>query len=172
VSERIIALDPGTAASGLVILQGSRVIRSDTYRNEDVLLELRGGPHADAVACEMVSHYGSGMAVGREVFETVEWIGRFREAWEARGGRFVRVYRREVKIHLCGSAKAKDPNVRQALLDRYGGKEIAIGRKNDPGPLYGVSGHEWQALAVGVTALNMHLPPFTPAQPAFFEERT
>ena len=169
---RIIAIDPGTESSGFVVLQDARVIRTNTYPNREILLELRSGPHADAAACEMVSHYGSGMAVGREVFETVEWIGRFREAWEARGSRFVRVFRREVKIHLCGSVKAKDANVRQALLDLYGGKDFAIGRKRDPGPLYGVSGHEWQALAVGVTALNMHLqPPFTPAQPALFEER-
>ncbi len=158
---RVVAIDPGTELSGLVVLHDRRVVRSDTYRNEDILFELRFGPVADFVACEMVGHYGTGMAVGREVFETVEWIGRFREAWEARGKVFVRVYRRQVKIHLCGSAKAKDGNVRQALIDRYGGKAIAIGSKRDPGPLYGVSGHEWQSLAVGVTAIDLEL-----AQPA------
>ncbi len=154
---RLIAIDPGTDVSGLVVLQDRRVIRADTHPNRDILLELRLGPTADFVACEMVGHYGTGMAVGREVFETVEWIGRFREAWEARVGVFVRVYRRQVKLHLCGSVKAKDGNVRQSLIDRYGGKPIAMGSKREPGPLYGVSGHEWQALAVGVTALDLNL---------------
>jgi hypothetical protein len=62
------------------------------------------------------------------------------------------VKRREVKIHLCGSMKAKDANVRQVLLDRYGpGKAKAVGLKRSPGPLYGFSKDLWSALAVGIT---------------------
>lgn len=152
---RLIAIDPGTETSGLVTLEGRRIVRAQQWRNDDLLADLRRGPLvAETVACEMVAHYGTGMSVGAEVFETVEWIGRFREAWESRGGVFVRVYRRDVKLHLCGSAKAKDGNVRQALLDLYGGDKVAKGTKKDPGPLYGVSGHAWQALAVGITALE------------------
>lgn len=157
---RLVAIDPGTDSSGVVILEGRRIAEAPVsgLGNAELLDSLRRSWWVDGslptVACEMVAHYGSGMAVGREVFETVEWIGRFREAWESRGGVFVRVYRRDVKLHLCGSAKAKDGNVRQALLDLYGGKEIAVGKKKDPGPLYGVSGHAWQALAVGITALE------------------
>lgn len=174
---KLIAIDPGTEASGLVVMDGRRVVESSHEPNAQLLLRLRVEGILDrlmpVVACEMVGHYGTGMPVGREVFETVEWIGRFREAQEARSGLFIRVYRREVKTHLCGSVRAKDANVRQALLDLYGGKEIAVGRKQSPGPLYGVSGHAWQALAVGVTALNTHLqPPFPPAQPALFKEAT
>ena len=37
--------------------------------------------------------------------------------------------RQEVKLHLCNSARAKDANIRQALIDRFGGKDKAIGRK-------------------------------------------
>jgi hypothetical protein len=44
--------------------------------------------------------------------------------------------------------RAKDPNVRQALLDKIG----PVGTKKNPGPLYGVSGHGWSALAVAVYA--------------------
>ena len=61
-----------------------------------------------------------------------------------------RIGRKAVKIHLCGSMRAKDPNIRQALIDRYGGSS-AIGRKATPGPLYGVAGDVWAALAVAVT---------------------
>jgi hypothetical protein len=46
--------------------------------------------------------------------------------------------------------QAKDANIRQAILDRFGGKEKAIGKKANPGPLYGVKSHLWSALAVAL----------------------
>lgn len=101
---------------------------------------------ADRMAIEMVASFG--MPVGSEVFDTCVWIGRFIQAWN---GSSSRVFRRDVKLHLCGQARAKDGNVRQALIDRWGGKEKAIGTKLAPGPLRGVSADVWQALAVAVT---------------------
>jgi hypothetical protein len=94
----------------------------------------------------MVACYG--MSVGAEVFETCVWIGRFIEAW---GRTWTKIYRKEVVTHLCGSARAKDSNVRQRIIDIYGGKDKAIGKKANPGPLYGLSGDMWQALGVAIT---------------------
>jgi len=58
-------------------------------------------------------------------------------------------------MHLCKNNRAKDANIRQALLDRFpatgGGKAPQIGTKKQPGPLYGVTSHLWSALAVAVT---------------------
>jgi hypothetical protein len=59
--------------------------------------------------------------------------------------------RRAVKLALCGDSRAKDANIRQALIDRFGGKDAAIGRKAAPGPLYGISRDVWSALAIAVT---------------------
>jgi hypothetical protein len=99
----------------------------------------------------MIASYG--MPVGREVFETCLWIGRFVEAWASRGGEYRLVYRREVKLHLCESVRANDANIRAALIDRFGpGKPAAIGTKKAPGPLYGLKGDEWAALGVALTA--------------------
>jgi hypothetical protein len=96
---------------------------------------------------EMVACYG--MPVGREVFDTCVWIGRFIEAW---GRPHSTLYRSTVKLHLCGQTRAKDANVRQALIDRFGpGREKAIGTKAKKGPLYGVKADVWQALALAVT---------------------
>jgi len=58
--------------------------------------------------------------------------------------------RRAVKLALCGDSRAKDANIRQALIDRFGGS-AAIGRKTAPGPLYGISRDVWSALAIAVT---------------------
>jgi hypothetical protein len=103
---------------------------------------------AHMLAVEMFSSYG--MPVGAEVFEACVWVGRFIERW---GGEYRLIYRTDVKLHLTNQRRAKDANVRQALIDRYGpGKDRAIGRKASPGPLYGLTGDCWSALAVAVTA--------------------
>lgn len=88
-----------------------------------------------------------GMAVGAEVFETVFWTGRFCQAW---GRDFHRIKRHQVKMHLCGNMRAKDANIRQALIDQLG----PPGTKKSPGATYGISGDVWSALAIGVTFLE------------------
>jgi hypothetical protein len=136
----VLAIDPGTEKSAWVLWDGSRVIGAGIDDNEKLrfMLHARSIPHTSA-AVEMVACYG--MPVGREVFQTCVWIGRFSEHIDAE-----MVFRRDVKLHLCNSAKAKDANIRQALLDRLG----HVGTKGNPGPLYGVKSHLWAALAVAV----------------------
>lgn len=147
----LLAIDPGTTHSGFVVMRDGQVEASGVLPNEDVLANLRyEWATADVIAVEMIASYG--MAVGREVFETCLWIGRFMQ-W-AGPARVRLIYRKDVKLHLCGSPRAKDPNVRQALIDRWGGKAEAVGTVKKPGPLYGVKSHAWSALAVAVTALE------------------
>lgn len=149
----ILALDPGTTETGWVLLDDGVVARGldgrpmcDIEPNAEVLQKVRTAVLvADTLAIEMIASYG--MAVGREVFETCVWIGRFQQAWH-RPEEVRMVYRRDVKLHLCGSPRAKDPNIRQALLDKLGPQ----GTKKAPGPTYGVKSHAWAALAVAVTA--------------------
>lgn len=156
---RLLAIDPGNEESALLVYDtfGADPVDWVKCPNEDALawVDMAKRSHGCAgLYVETVASYG--MAVGASVFETCLWTGRFIERWHG-GDRlkpwhWERVYRREVKLHLCNSAKAKDANVRQALIDRYGGKEKAIGKKATPGPLYGLKGDCWSALAVAVTA--------------------
>ena len=113
--------------------------------NEHLLSELAFGNNSayDVAAIEMVACFG--MAVGREVFETCLWIGRFYERLHCTPEL---VYRQQVKLHHCHSNKAKDANIRQALLDRFGGKHVAIGNKANPGAFYGLRSHLWSCLAI------------------------
>lgn len=145
----ILALDPGTTETGwcLFDVDNARIADSGVGSNADILNSL-GDMQADALAIEMVASYG--MAVGREVFETCVWIGRFQQAWTAPSD-VTLVYRRDVKLHLCGNARAKDANIRQALIDLLGPQ----GKKNAPGPTYGVRSHAWAALAVAVTVAGI-----------------
>lgn len=145
----IFALDPGTHETGFVMLNGAAVVSSGVIPNQEMLdwiLSFSPPPVIHyKLAIEMIASYG--MPVGAEVFETCVWVGRFQQAWHT--PKAVRkVYRKEVKLHLCGSPRAKDANVRQALLDKLGPQ----GTKKQPGPTYGVKSHAWAALGVAVTA--------------------
>ncbi len=150
----IICIDPGPIVSGAVVMDGMNIRAAfPEIDNIDLKSTLRGDHGIKVLVYEMIACYG--MPVGREVFETCVWIGRFCEAF---CGDTEPVYRRDAKIHLCDSPRAKDANVRQAIIDKYepagGGKTPQVGTKAAPGPLYGVSKHAWAALAVGLTFIE------------------
>jgi hypothetical protein len=148
----MLAIDPGTTESAYVVYSRAAILVYGKLPNDELLailprLRENGGPD---VAIEMIASYG--MAVGREVFETCLWVGRFIERLQPGPVRLV--YRNEVKSHLCHSMKAKDGNIRQALIDKLG----PPGKKKTPGPTYGISGDVWAALAVAVTACETTAP--------------
>lgn len=150
----IVCIDPGTRESGYAIIETHTwppvVGDCGVMDNEEMAGRFVRDWFGSTTVIEKIESYG--MAVGAEVFETVFWSGVF-----ARGiglDNTHRLPRREVKLTLCGSPRAKDANIRQAILDIYGGKEAAIGTKKAPGPLYGVRSHAWAALAVGLTYLR------------------
>jgi hypothetical protein len=140
----ILAIDPGSEKSAYVLFNGT-IKSKDIVYNLDMRELLYNMRTVDRIVIEMVASYG--MPVGREVFETVMWIGRFYEAAMTRDIFTSLIYRKEIKIHLCGSMKAKDANIRQALIDKIGPQ----GLKKSPGPTYGIRKDEWSALAVAVT---------------------
>lgn len=151
----LLAIDPGYTESAWVLFDCGKPADWAKEPNGVVLERVRGVLEmpASILAIESVASYG--MPVGVEVFRTCEWSGRFIERWLARGraeSTAHRVYRRDVKLHLCGSARAKDSHIRQAIIDRYGpGKAAAVGVKASPGVLYGMKADCWQALAVAIT---------------------
>jgi len=144
----ILGIDPGPKEHAFVWWdwQEKRVVELQTRPSFEVLYSSTQRSllaNVQDIACEWIESYG--MAVGQEVFRTVAGIG-----WLAGTiGREVRmVPRKAVKMHLCNSMRAKDANIRQALIDRFGSQ----GTKKSPGPLFGVSSHYWAALAVAVYA--------------------
>jgi hypothetical protein len=147
----IYALDPGPTRSHLVELHDNgHPVEARSLDNDRMIHWLADTIVPVHLVIEQVA--GMGMPVGAEVFETVFWSGRFAQAWEDNGGTWSRLPRRAVKLALCGSVRATDATIRQALVDRYGpGKEAAVGRKAAPGPLYGIKADLWQALALAVT---------------------
>lgn len=154
----ILAIDPGPKESAWLVLGPRGGVRAAAkWDNHRLLNAMRAGDFTDELAHVVIEKVESfGMAVGAEVFETVFWSGRFAQvADDVMRLPFSRIGRKAVKLHLCQSMRAKDANIRQALIDRYGGTS-AIGRKATPGPLYGIAGDEWSALAVAVTFADSH----------------
>lgn len=151
--DQLIAIDPGTTHSGVVVLRDGGVPHeAHKSVNADVLHLLRTADAA--VVIESVTSYGK--PVGDETFETVLWYGRFVQAHLERSERPVMLLRRpDVKQQLCYTTKGvTDAVLRQRMLDKFGGRS-AIGTKSQPGVLYGFKRDIWQALAVGVAALEM-----------------
>ena len=145
----ILAIDPGPTKSAFVLWDGRQVHGAGWEENESIRSRLElfvRHSSSPRVAIEMIASYG--MAVGASVFGTCVEIGRMVEVASRNGTTPELVFRRDVKLHVCGSARAKDANVRQALIDSLG----EVGTKKTPGPLYGVKSHMWAALAVAVTA--------------------
>lgn len=138
--KRILAIDPGPEKSGVVVWDGT-VVEAAEMDNATLRFRLMENSFGGAELCavEMIASYG--MAVGKDVFETCVWIGRIIERSPIPA---IRIFRKDIKLHLCGTTKAKDQNVRQALIDKHG----PTGTKKNRGKLYGISGHLWAALAV------------------------
>lgn len=153
----ILSIDPGSSQSAWMVFNPDTNLpeKFDISNNEALIrghtMEFfKEEQKCDCLAIEMVASYG--MPVGATVFETCVWIGRFIQAWCP--GDFYKIYRKDVKMHLCQSMRAKDSNIRQAIIDKYpatgGGKLPQVGIKSQPGPLFGVSKDVWSALSVAI----------------------
>ena len=144
---RIIGIDPGNIESAYCIIDGDdlRPLEFAKVENESLRDYLRAAKfdEQDRGAIEMVASYG--MPVGREVFDTCRWIGRYEEILMRK--LYVPpalVYRQQEKLHICHDSRAKDTNIRHALIDRFAKHDLKNGKgtKKDPDWFYGFSGSD------------------------------
>ena len=151
---RILAIDAGTTESGYAIMQFSKndiqLIAFGKTSNAHLLQIVKSDSY-DNMVYEQFQSFG--MAVGESTIEAIIWNGRFLQAAIDNKKPVYRVYRKEEKLWLCHSLKARDTNIRQALIDRYAkiDKKNGKGTKKEPDVFYGVTKDVWSAIAVGVT---------------------
>jgi len=152
----ILAIDPGTTESAYCLIDDDyKPIEFGKVENEDLLFGIKHKLLFNKIVIEMVASYG--MPVGREVFETCVWIGRFQQrTLDSSVTKVNLMYRKDVKMNLCNTTKAKDSNIIQALIDRfaYGVPNRGKGYKKSPGYFYGFKADIWQAYALGVSYLD------------------
>lgn len=156
---KILGVDPGTTQTGWVIYNSVKhsIEDSGVTENEDFLNTLIESLDYDIMAIERIASYG--MPIGAETIRTIEYIGRYWQKTEDIKGDKAKVelFYKKVDINptICGSNKAKDANIRQAIMDMFpkngGGSNPSVGTSKQPGALYGITTHKWAALAVALT---------------------
>jgi len=143
----IIGVDPGNKETALVVIRDGKILDHFYGANDEALEILKELDHCHfkpcfEIYCEMIASYG--MPVGKSIFDTCLFIGRIIEALPS----VKLITRNVVKNAICNSSKAKDANIRQALIDIYG----EVGTKKNQGGTFGMSGDKWAALAVATAS--------------------
>ena len=156
----IFAIDPGTKVSTAVLYnpEAERVVEVlRDISNTALRIQVREHAHTGhPIVIEDFENYGAATPIGYDCATMLKWAGRFWEIADRHGSEPHWVKRTAIKLHLCGSRRAKDKDVRAAIVERFGGEKAAKGRKANPGPLYGVASHAWSALAVALTWGDIH----------------
>ncbi len=163
----IFAIDPGEKRSGWLVYDRQRPARPVAAAGIDInehILRLIQGPwwpksgHPkpwSLIAIEgMESH---GRPWGTPAIDACWWGGRFEQQAIVLFLPVRKIKNVVIRRHLCGRGNVGGPAVHQALYKRFGGERwIAVGRKNNPGPLYLLpdqrGDHKWSALALAITA--------------------
>lgn len=175
---KVLAIDPGPLSSAWLVYDKEHRTPSEWAfePNVEVLKSIETRLlYVSFLAIEHIQHYGRGMPVGAEVFETCIWMGRFIQVFDTKS--WVLIKNPTIRTCLCGTATANARQIKQALIDRYGGKDKAIGGTrcpkckgkgwvgrgrpicpvcdghlwaHPPGPLHDLTEHIWSALAVAV----------------------
>jgi len=141
----IIGVDPGPEYSAWVRWQypNEEILDMEICHSQDLAVRIGQYPF-EVLAVEHMQCLGQ--MVSKSVFDTCYWIGELRSWAKAWATKWFPVFRKQIKMHFCENMRAKDKNIRQVLIDRFG----EPGRKKTPGKLYGVKKDLWSALAIAV----------------------
>jgi hypothetical protein len=162
---RILGIDPGDVQSAYALLEHKtmKVITKGIESNHEMLLGFMGDPETffneqyDVILIEYPAPRGQPMFT--QLVDTIYWIGRFDQACQMS---MKRIDRKDVKMTLCGTTRAGDPNISAAIKSIFSehhheyvknnkGRQPIIGTAGAEGPLYGVKKDIWAALAVCMT---------------------
>lgn len=163
----ILGIDPGPRTSGAVVLDATAwpptVLRAESGAEDPLHLMPPWMDRRDTwvVVIEWLTSYGA--AVGAEVLDTARAVGRLEERARRYGVAVHLITRPDVKLELTQSRRSKEAQVCEAVRQIYrdaskacgGGADPCRGTKRQPGPLYAVSGHAWDALAVALAWIRI-----------------
>ena len=146
----VTGIDPGPKFTAYTVFctDGSnhQIVSMGKVPNSEMMSIIKNGVLVKNSVVFIEGMQAMGMPVGAETFETCYFIGKILEVLEQRDVDHRLIFRKEVKLHHCGTNKAKDANIRAALIERFGG----VGTKKEQGLLYGVKADIWSSTAIAV----------------------
>ena len=159
----ILGIDPGSSQSGYAIwhVPDQSLVTSGVADNQELMQEVINR-HSGPIVIELTPLYpmktaGGHAYVPSQVGDTMFETGRFHEyILQYTNVDPVYIKRSEVLKNLEANKRnrgTKDSQVIAMLTQRLGSK----GTKANPGPLFGIASHAWQALAVAITAIDQNL---------------
>lgn len=161
MSRYILGIDPGKTLGWCVYdVRERRVVNSGQVKDVDpmsreiwhrVLVTLSPFITFDAIAIEGVGAFGG--KLGGPLLQTAIQVGRLVERAHVSGTPWTVITQPDVKRTICGRTDLKDGAVNDCIREHVGGDK---GTKKNPGPLYGVGGHAWSAVAVAIAASIQH----------------
>ena len=103
------------------------------------------------IGIEGMQSYGN--AVGKPTFESCYWIGYLQCYFDLYQIPHQLIFRSEEKMAICKRTRAKDSNIRAALVDIFEpyARNHGKGTKDNPSMFYGFKKDIWQAFAVAYT---------------------
>ena len=151
----ILALDVGTTESAYCLVESKtyKPIDFGKIDNNELLEKVKTMGYSKLIYEEFQSY---GMPIGESTIKSITWNGRYIQSALDRNIPVYPIYRREEKMNLCGSMRAKDSNIRQALIDRFAKHDFKNGKgtKNNKDWFYGFKLDVWAAYACGITFLD------------------
>lgn len=155
---RVLAIDPGTEKGAVVALTVTAVNKAPVIDNvcmmeSEAIADLIHESRYDVIICERIAR--GGMA-DKNVLQTAEWVGAYRENARQTKQPFVFMLRSTVKSVLKVTGKNTDPKVRDVLLAKYATtmRNHGKGTKDNKGYFYSFNSHCFQAFALYDTWLT------------------
>jgi hypothetical protein len=119
----LLAIDPGSQRSGWCEIADNTPVKWGWDTNEDVRSLVNVTDRGGYVAVEYMRPRG--MPTGQDEMDTMYELGRMTAGIPA--DYVAKIARKDVKMFLLGRASGTDANIRQALIDLFGGNRHAIG---------------------------------------------
>jgi len=156
---KLLAIDSGNIQSAYIIFDTfeNRVVKKNLLQNEEFLLKLKD-LQFDEVAIEKIVSLG--MPIGNTTIDTIFFNGRLHEFFLNNFFLKPNWYTRmDIRMHLCLTTRAKDGNVRAALINRFGEpstKKLSHNIYNELEDKIYFGTHFWSCLAVAMYHLEPH----------------
>lgn len=152
---RVLAIDPGNELTGFVVVdkETRKPIEFGKIPNDE-LAEMMSSKSLEFDEFVIERMESMGTLIGRTVLEACEWVGRFCQIAECLGLKTNYVYRHEEKLHICGDPRAKDANIRRALIDRFAKTANGKGTKKNPDFFAGFKADIWSAYCIVTVYLD------------------